>query len=203
MEHARVHGTDAGPTGNASRLVGGRPKRNQTRPQLLALDLRTSAGRAFDRLRGAIISDLGGAANVTAVENCLIDAFAGAAVTVGALNTKLLSGEAINLAEHAQAISAMVRVATRLGTSRRARDLGPNLDAYLNGQGPAQATFAPSADEADLDLDEADQHTAAGSPAQASQPGEPAPSRPAPKHAPASRPGGLARPLNGKAMPRP
>jgi hypothetical protein len=40
-------------------------------------------------------------------------------------------GEQIDLAEHAAAISSMVRVAARLGTTRRARDVTPTIDQYL------------------------------------------------------------------------
>jgi hypothetical protein len=136
--------SDALGIGGRSAFVS-RPKGRQTRPQLLdraSLDGRTSAAKAYDRLRAGIVSDLGGAANVSAVENALVDAFCGAAVTVAALNAKLLLGEPLDLAAHAQAISAMVRVASRLGTSRRARDVTPpDLSAYLAGRahhGPAE-----------------------------------------------------------------
>jgi hypothetical protein len=57
--------------------------------------------------------------------------FAGTAVTMDHLNSRLLLGQQINLAEQAQAVSALVRVASRLGLSRRAKDVGPTLGDIL------------------------------------------------------------------------
>ena len=72
----------------------------------------------------AIEADLGGADQLSAIERNLIQAFAGAAVTLHHLNARLMAGEEINLAQHAQAVSAMVRVASRLGLQRRQKDVG-------------------------------------------------------------------------------
>src|SRR6516225_10163829 len=60
-----------------------------------------------------------------------IEAFAGAAVTLQHLNTRLALGQEIDLAQYAQTVSAMVRVASRLGLRRRARDLTPTLRDLL------------------------------------------------------------------------
>jgi hypothetical protein len=65
------------------------------------------------------------------IERALIEAFAGACITLQHLNTRLLLGETIDLAQHAQACSAMVRVASRLGLQRRARDVS-TLGDYLS-----------------------------------------------------------------------
>jgi hypothetical protein len=56
------------------------------------------------------------------------------------LNTRLLLGQQIDLGEHAAAISAMVRVASRIGVLRRARLVTPHLADYLE----ARATEATS-----------------------------------------------------------
>jgi hypothetical protein len=48
----------------------------------------------------------------------LIDAYAGAAITLESLNARLLLGEEVNSAQFAQASGAMVRIATRLGLHR-------------------------------------------------------------------------------------
>ena len=53
----------------------------------------------------------------------LVEAFAGAAITLNDLNTRMLLGQPIDLNKHAQAVNAMVKVASRLGISRRARDV--------------------------------------------------------------------------------
>jgi hypothetical protein len=75
---------------------------------------------------------LGGQNSLTAIELALVEAFTGAAVTLDNLNTRLLLGETIDLTAHSQTVSAMVRVAARLGVSRRMRDVTPDPLAYTN-----------------------------------------------------------------------
>jgi hypothetical protein len=58
-------------------------------------------------------------------ETRLVEAFAGSAITLDNLNARTLLGEPISLAEYAQTVSAMVRVASRLGCSKRFRDVTP------------------------------------------------------------------------------
>lgn len=96
------------------------------------LDGRTNAAKLFDKLVADIESDLGGKDQMTAIELALAEAFAGAAVTLANLNTRILIGEQVEISAHAQTISAMVRVASRLGISRRAKDVTPlALNEYL------------------------------------------------------------------------
>jgi hypothetical protein len=85
----------------------------------------------FDRLVADIEADLGGHDQLSAIEIALIEGFAGAAVTLNNLNTKLALGQEIDFSQHAQAVSAMVRVASRLGLRRRAKDVTPTLAEYL------------------------------------------------------------------------
>src|SRR5215470_2412263 len=104
------------------------------RPQLLTrdqLDGRTNAAKAFDRLVRDIEVDLGGPDQLSTIERALVEAFAGAAVTLQHLNTRLALGQEIDLGQYAQVVSAMVRVASRLGLRRRARDLTPSLSDLL------------------------------------------------------------------------
>jgi len=110
--------------------IGPRKRRKADLPRMLRkghLDGRTSAAKLFDRLTGAIEADLGGADQLSAIERNLVQAFAGAAVTLHHLNARLMAGEEINLAQHAQAVTAMVRVASRLGLQRRPKDVGPTF----------------------------------------------------------------------------
>jgi hypothetical protein len=103
-----------------------RRRHKATKAQLLnraTLDGRTNAAKEFDRLVADIKADLGGGDQLSAIEMALVEAFAGATVTLNDLNTRLLLGQLIDLSEHTQAVSAMVRVASRLGLSRRARDV--------------------------------------------------------------------------------
>jgi hypothetical protein len=118
----------------SAKPVKRRRDKKRTRPQLLtrdALDGRTNAARFFDRLVADIESDLGGSDQLSTIERSLIEGFAGAAVTMQHLNTQLALGQEIDLSQHAQAVSAMVRVASRLGLQRRAKDIGPTLGDLL------------------------------------------------------------------------
>jgi hypothetical protein len=123
----------------ASKSVRRRSKR-ATRPQLLTrdqLDGRTNAAKVFDRLVSAIFADMGGVDQLSTIEVALVEAFAGAAVTLNNLNTRLALGQEIDLSQHAQAVSAMVRVATRLGLQRRAKPV-ETLQEYLARKYPKQ-----------------------------------------------------------------
>src|SRR5947207_885209 len=115
-------------------LAKRRRQHKATQPQLLTraqLDGRTSAAKAFDKLVADIEADLGGRDQLSAIELVLIEAFAGVAVMLQHLNTRLALGQEIDLSQHALAVSSMVRVASRLGLRRRARDLTPTLSDLL------------------------------------------------------------------------
>ena len=70
-----------------------RQQHKTTRPQLLTrdvLDGRTNAAKLYDRLVVDIENDLGGRENLSTVERALIEAFAGASVTLNNLNVRLV-----------------------------------------------------------------------------------------------------------------
>jgi hypothetical protein len=134
------------PEGPAKRRRWPVKAHHRTRPQLLTraeLDGRTNAARYFDRLVAAIEVDLGGHDQLSAIEQTLVEAYAGAAVTLQHLNTQLALGQEIDLNQHAQAVSAMVRVAAKLGLRRRSRDVTPTLAEVL-----AEEAAAAAAEEA-------------------------------------------------------
>jgi hypothetical protein len=125
------------PLDTTAKPVRRRSKR-ATKPQLLMrsrLDGRTNAAKYFDQLVSDIESDLN-RDQLSAIERQLVEAFAGAAVTLQHLNTQLALGQQIDVSQHAQCVGAMVRVATRLGLSRRSRDIGPTLSDILRGGPP-------------------------------------------------------------------
>jgi hypothetical protein len=107
------------------------------------LDHRTRAARLFDGIETGIASDLGGAETMTTVETHLAAAFAGAAVHIHHINARLLAGAAIDLNEHALAISALVRVASRLPVGHRAKNVTPSIAQYLNSKNKTDAAEAP------------------------------------------------------------
>jgi hypothetical protein len=103
------------------------------------LDGRSAPAKEFNRLSRAIVSDLGGEDQLSAIELALIEAFCGASIVVGHLNAELLQGNAIDPTEHSAAVGAMVRVGSRLGLSRRARDVStPTLRDILRDDLEAQ-----------------------------------------------------------------
>jgi hypothetical protein len=110
------------------RPVSGPKRRLLTRD---ALDGRTRARKLFDSIVAGIESDLGGRERLSTVEVALIEAFAGATVHVHDLNARLMLGQKIDLTQHSAAIGSLVRIASRLGTGRRPRDVTPTLQEYL------------------------------------------------------------------------
>jgi hypothetical protein len=126
------------PTDTATIAPPQKPKRSHraVKPQLVTramLDQRTQAGRAFNQLASAIEQDLGGRSELSNIELGLIEAFTGANITLNALNAKLVQGEPIDLGLLALVGGVMCRLASRLGVSRRAKDITPTLSDMLKG----------------------------------------------------------------------
>ena len=108
-----------------------------SRPQLLnraQLDGRTNAAKAFDAIAHAIASDLGGEAALSTVQKHLVEAFAGVAITVNDFNARMALGQEINILQQSQAISTMVRLASRIGINRIAKDVTPRLSDLLRDE---------------------------------------------------------------------
>jgi hypothetical protein len=96
------------------------------------IDGRSNAAKQFDAIALGIAQDLGGEENLTTVQKHLVEAFAGAAIHVNELNTKLLLGDKVDLISHSTAISTLVRVASRIGIHRLlTRDVTPSVADYV------------------------------------------------------------------------
>jgi hypothetical protein len=95
------------------------------------LDGRTRARKQFDAIARGIASDLGGESELSTVQKHLVEAFAGAAIHVHDKNARLLLGEEVDIVEHCQAISTLVRVAQRIGLRRVVRDITPTVADYV------------------------------------------------------------------------
>ena len=120
-------------------------KKVSTLPPVLTrdvLDGRRVAAKAFDNLVRQIHSDLGGTDQLSAIELALVEAFVGASMTLDALNAKLLLGEKVNLSQHAQMSSTMVKIGTRLGLQRRAREIVPDPLQYALERSGSEDTSA-------------------------------------------------------------
>jgi hypothetical protein len=86
-----------------------------------SLDRRTRAHKMFDAIASSIARDLGGETRLTTVQKHLVEAFAGAAITVNHLNVQLLIGKEVDICAYAQVISTLVRVASRINVGRAMR----------------------------------------------------------------------------------
>ena len=117
------------------RQPGEKRKHVRTKPQLLTraeLDGRSNAAKFYDQLIIDIENDLGGRDNISTIEHGLIEAYAGAKVWLDNINTRLALGQQIDFSEHASAISALVKTASRLGLSRRSKNVTPTLSEYID-----------------------------------------------------------------------
>jgi hypothetical protein len=87
------------------------------------LDGRTRARKQFDAIATGIAADLGGEDRLTTVQRALIEAFAGTALAVNALNMAMLLGKSIDIGELSQAASTLTRLSSRIGIGRVPRDI--------------------------------------------------------------------------------
>jgi hypothetical protein len=92
-----------------------------------SLDGRTKARKQFDAIAEGIALDLGGEDRLSTVQRHLVEAFAGCAIALQAINARMLLGESVDIADQASAASVLVRLAQRIGLSRTARDVTPDL----------------------------------------------------------------------------
>jgi hypothetical protein len=117
-----------------------------------SLDGRTRARKIFDAIARGVASDLQ-TDQLSTIQKHLIEAFAGAAVRVHDINARLLKGEEPDILAHSQAISSLVRVASRLPVGRTPRDVTPDLKDYLAARSAEKA----AREQADIVIDAADE----------------------------------------------
>jgi hypothetical protein len=121
------------------------PKRVQKRshratrlqlPSMAQLDGRTNAARQFSQLAVDIENDLGGRDRLSEIEKALIQGFCGCSIALSALNVRLVrDGEqGVDLGLIALLSGAMCRLSSRLGTSRRPREVLPTVSQYLQAK---------------------------------------------------------------------
>jgi hypothetical protein len=94
--------------------------------------MRSAMARRFKDIISAILVDQGGVDRCSESRKQLIRRFAAAAVIAEQMEAKLAKGEQINISEHAQLASTLVRIAQRIGINRRAKDITPALPDYLD-----------------------------------------------------------------------
>jgi hypothetical protein len=98
------------------------------------VDGRSVVARRYRDIIGAVMSDQGGAENLSETRLQLIRRFSGASVLAEQIEARLALGEQIDIREYSLLVSTMVRVAQRLGIERRAKNVTPSLGQYLSNR---------------------------------------------------------------------
>jgi hypothetical protein len=94
---------------------------------LANVDQRSSIARRYRDLMAEAIADSGGASECSQARLQLIRRLAALSVQLEQLEAKLADGADIDIAEYTSLTSTLVRVVSRLGLNRVARDVGPTL----------------------------------------------------------------------------
>jgi hypothetical protein len=111
-----------------------RASHKANKPQLITrdrLDGRRNAVATFDKHAREIQTDLGGPDQLSAIQLALVEAFVGESLVMQTMNAKIMLGEEVDLGLHALVAGALCRLASRLGVSRRAKDITPTLSDLL------------------------------------------------------------------------
>ena len=95
----------------------------------MPIDKSSAAARFFDKMVREVEIDLGGPGELTRIKNELVRAFCGSAVTLRYLNHQVMLGEIseIDLTGYATMASTMLRIGSRLGLERHAKDMTPSV----------------------------------------------------------------------------
>jgi hypothetical protein len=102
------------------------------------IDKRSKVVQQFDAIAAGIAADLGGEGQLSTVMRHLVEGFAGVACHVNDINARLLVGEEIDIVEHSQAISTMVRIASKIGIRRVPKIVTHDLRDYIEEREAAE-----------------------------------------------------------------
>jgi hypothetical protein len=102
-----------------------------------ALDKRTRPYRRYVAIRGAVLSDMGGEANVTEVQRQLVSKFATLALQLEVLESAAIEGSQIDLDLFGRCAGHLRRIAETLGLRRVPREIVPTLREYIEHAEPA------------------------------------------------------------------
>jgi hypothetical protein len=127
----------------ARRRSGLRSRSNRSRitnggDLLPGIDGRSAIARRYHDIVSAILVDQGGEDRCSESRKQLIRRFAAAAVIAEQMEARLANGEPINISEHAQLASTLVRIAQRIGINRRLKNVTPALPDYLDDKAEAE-----------------------------------------------------------------
>jgi hypothetical protein len=92
------------------------------------IDRRTRAWKRYQTIRNAVLSDMGGEANVSEIQRQLISKFATLALQLEVLETAAIEGKPVDLDLFGRCAGHLRRIAETLGLKRVPRDVTPTLD---------------------------------------------------------------------------
>jgi hypothetical protein len=112
------------------------------RPQLLTkallrraeLGSRSATAKAAAEMMASIQSDMGGAAEMSAVATAIAEGFVGCYLMVSHFNAKLIllkENEALDIGGYTALLRALAALGAQLGLARKQREVGPSLGALL------------------------------------------------------------------------
>jgi hypothetical protein len=117
--------------GTAVRGRDGRAKVSNGSKALPGVDGRSLVARRYRDIASQIVADQGGLDHLSESRLQLIRRFAAASCIAEQMEAKLANGEVIDVQEHALLCSTLVRVSSRIGINRVARDVSPTLANIL------------------------------------------------------------------------
>ncbi len=139
----------------APRLASGRPSKDAQKSRITNgsallpdIDGRSVIARRYRDIMSALLTDQGGASQCSESRTQLIRRFAAASVLAEQMEAKLVNGEQIDLAEHAQLASTLVRLTNHLGLDRVPRDVSPYVSEVIDGHttSASEAGWSPLRD---------------------------------------------------------
>ncbi len=121
-------------TAIAERKPTARSRISNGRDLLPGIDGRSATARRYRDVLAALASDQGGADRMSEAHTQLCRRFAAAAVLAENMEADLANGRSIDVQEHALLSSTLVRLAQRIGINRRAREIVPSIEQYIEGK---------------------------------------------------------------------
>ena len=128
-------GEPAGGQPRADRKVYARSRLTNGKDLLPNIDGRSLIARRYRDICSAIAADLGGLDQLSEARIQLIRRYAACCVLAEEMESRLVRGGQIDVAEHAQLTSTMVRVAQRIGLDRVPRDISSPSLAHILREG--------------------------------------------------------------------
>ena len=107
------------------------------RDLLPGLDGRTSAARRFRDLVSSYVADMGGLDCCSEIKLGLLRRLAAVTVQAELLEARMVNGEQIDVGQLCTLASTTVRIASRLGLERQAKNVTPSVRDYVSRIGEA------------------------------------------------------------------